>query len=210
MRYGTAVGLLLGALLAALVWLLQGVEPWLVAWLLLFAWCWLSGGLHLDGLADLADACAAAHADPARLTTVFRDPHLGSFGTLALLLLLSGKLITLMLCVAHGLQWWLWLIPAWARWGTMLWAMMLPPLFPGRGADYAAVLSYPLLLLSFALLFACSLWLCWPLALVALAAVLWWLLYLRLHLGGMNGDCLGAGIEWCELLMLLGACLVGR
>ena len=62
-----AVGLLIGALLLAATWLGAQLDPWLGALFGLLAWVWVTGGLHLDGLADLADGLGAAHRDPARL-----------------------------------------------------------------------------------------------------------------------------------------------
>ena len=47
--------LLVGALVAALGWLGAWLDPWLAALLMLVTWVWVTGGLHLDGLGDLAD-----------------------------------------------------------------------------------------------------------------------------------------------------------
>ncbi|MDQ7000349.1 MAG: adenosylcobinamide-GDP ribazoletransferase, partial [Mariprofundus sp.] len=44
--------------------------------------------------------------------------------------------------------------------------------------------------------------------LTAIAALLLWRAFLQWRLGGMSGDCLGAGIEYCECAMLLAACLL--
>src|SRR4030067_2574797 len=54
--YYPLVGLLLGALLVGLNSLLHGVPVLLHAALLLAAWVGVTGALHLDGLADSADA----------------------------------------------------------------------------------------------------------------------------------------------------------
>src|SRR5690606_25158072 len=50
------VGLLVGGWLVRAWVLLRGVWPRLQAALLLAVWGWLSGGRHLDGVADSADA----------------------------------------------------------------------------------------------------------------------------------------------------------
>ena len=50
------VGLLLGGLVAGAAWLGGRVDPWLGALLALAVWVGVTGALHLDGLADLADA----------------------------------------------------------------------------------------------------------------------------------------------------------
>ncbi len=50
------VGLLIGLLLWLADWLLPGQAPLLTAAVLLTLWVGLTGALHLDGLADSADA----------------------------------------------------------------------------------------------------------------------------------------------------------
>lgn len=39
----------------------------------------INGGIHLDGLADTADACAS-HAPPEKRREILSDPHTGAFG----------------------------------------------------------------------------------------------------------------------------------
>jgi len=194
------VGLLLGGLIAAVLWLGSQVDPWLGALLGLLAWIGLTGALHLDGLADLADALGAAHGDKDRLLAVLADPHLGVFGVTALGVQLLGKLVLLMLVAKAGLIWPLILIPAWARLGTLLWAR-LPPLKPGLGERFAwrigmrGVWSWAVLLM------LASIWA--PALLAAPLLLLGWRAYLLARLGGMSGDALGAGVEWVESGLLL-------
>ena len=97
----------MGLLVGAIVWLavLAGslVDPWLAALAGLLAWLWVTGGLHIDGLADLADAQGAAHRSRERFLEVLKDPHLGSFGVLSLATQLIVKLVLLMLLVKLSL-----------------------------------------------------------------------------------------------------------
>lgn len=86
-----AVGLLLGALLAGLAWGLQGVPPLLSAALLLLAWVALTGGLHLDGLADSADAWVGGLGDRERTLAIMKDPRCGPAGVVAIVLVLLLK-----------------------------------------------------------------------------------------------------------------------
>ena len=44
---------------------------------------------------DLADALGASHRDPDRLLVVMKDPHVGSFGVIALILQCAAKLVLL-------------------------------------------------------------------------------------------------------------------
>lgn len=50
----------------------------------------LTGALHLDGLADSADAAGAAHADPGRRRAVAASPEVGVFGVVAVVLALGA------------------------------------------------------------------------------------------------------------------------
>ncbi len=205
------IGLLIGALLvlAALLGLHAG--HWMAALLVLLLWVGVTGALHLDGAADLADALGASHRDPSRRLDVLKDPHIGVFGVVMLLLLLLTKLIAASVIIAapDATLWTLLLIPAWARLGSLYWSQSLPPLVGGSGERFAwhipdhafEIWGAALLLLSWitvSLLFALS----------AVAALLLWRWYLLRRLGGMSGDCLGAGIEYCECALLLAAGLL--
>jgi adenosylcobinamide-GDP ribazoletransferase len=54
----------------------------------------LTGGLHLDGLADTADALGAGR-DRTRVLEVLRDSRIGSFGTIALVFVVVLKIFAL-------------------------------------------------------------------------------------------------------------------
>lgn len=195
------VGLVVGGLVAGAAWLGALADPWLGALMALLAWVWVTGGLHLDGLADLADALGAAHRDRERFLAVLADPHLGAFGAMAMMLQLIAKLVLLMLALKLGVSLWvLVLVPAWARLGALWWSRSLPALKTGLGQRYAAGTGVPWSWL--AALAAASLAAA-PALLAAPLVILAWRGFLKARLGGMNGDCLGAGIEVAETLALL-------
>ena len=84
------VGLMVGALLACVALLLgqwQTPSP-IAALVLLSLWVAISGGLHLDGVMDLADALGS-NQPLERRWEIMKDPQIGSFGMLALLFLLA-------------------------------------------------------------------------------------------------------------------------
>lgn len=86
-----AVGMALGLAAWAALWLgSQLAGPLLGAVAALVALAVLTGGLHLDGLADCADGLLASGNREHRLQ-VMRDPRLGTFGVLALVLLLMAE-----------------------------------------------------------------------------------------------------------------------
>ena len=83
-KYFPLVGLLLGALLAAVllaadhIW--SGVVPALLA---VTAGVLLTGAFHEDGLADSADSLGGQ--TPERRLAIMQDSRIGSYGTLALI-----------------------------------------------------------------------------------------------------------------------------
>ncbi|RME86562.1 MAG: adenosylcobinamide-GDP ribazoletransferase, partial [Zetaproteobacteria bacterium] len=85
-----AIGLGLGALYAGLA-AAFGAHPLVAGWLVALASLLLTGGMHLDGLADLVDALAAAHADARRFHRVRREPTIGSFGAASIAIIVCGK-----------------------------------------------------------------------------------------------------------------------
>jgi adenosylcobinamide-GDP ribazoletransferase len=200
-----AVGLLLGGVLWGLA---QGLalifSPLLVAGLILFAWAFLSGFLHLDGLADCWDALFPPLSPEKRLQ-VLKDPHLGAFGLTGLVLHLLIKMLAL-LSVLNLHPTGLLLAPAWARW-LVLWTGRLPPARDeGLGAAFSQAVSPHSLLWGSVLPVLLILLGGWR-SLVALllatagTAGLGWLA--RRQLGGINGDVLGAVIEVSEVAVLL-------
>jgi adenosylcobinamide-GDP ribazoletransferase len=90
------VGLAIGLMLALLSWALSAgrVDPLLASFFLVATWELISGGLHLDGLADSSDGLFLP-GDPGRRLGVMRDPHIGSFGVLAVVLVILGKFAAL-------------------------------------------------------------------------------------------------------------------
>jgi adenosylcobinamide-GDP ribazoletransferase len=201
------IGLAIGALLAAPVVALRHVGPLIAAALALAAWAWLTGAMHLDGLADLADALGAAHRDPQRFLAVLADPHIGAFGlvvTVIALLMKFAALAELPRPVLAGLV----LVPAWARLGALAWSRWLPPLKSGRGAQLAAEAPAGAIVLWALILCAASV-LVAPALLLAPLLILAFGVWLAARLGGMSGDCLGAGIELTEIALLFALCVPG-
>ncbi|MGB3394030.1 MAG: adenosylcobinamide-GDP ribazoletransferase [Stenotrophomonas sp.] len=200
--YYPLVGAIIGVLLLLPLYLLDG-RPWLAAVLALLLWVWVTGALHLDGLGDVADAFGAAHRDPQRFLAVLKDPHMGVFGVVTLVMQLLLKLMLLAELAVDPPWYGIVLVPMWARWGTLWWSRLLPSL---HGAGMAERFSWQLSLRSLwlwaLLLTALSAFVAWPLLLalllVPLIAVYW-----RRRLGGISGDCLGASVEVSESLLLL-------
>lgn len=103
-RWFPAVGIMLGTILAASQIVLRPVLPASVAAVVLLAlWTVLTGGLHLDGFIDCADALPAA-VPPERRLDILTDVHVGAYGVGAtvLLILLQWSCLETLLPTRYG------------------------------------------------------------------------------------------------------------
>jgi adenosylcobinamide-GDP ribazoletransferase len=82
------VGLLVGTIGAVVATVLGAIDPILAAGVTVAALVLVTGGLHEDGLADLADGFGGGR-DKAHKLEIMRDSRIGSYGTLALILILG-------------------------------------------------------------------------------------------------------------------------
>lgn len=196
------VGLLLGALLLGLRGLLGGAGPLLTAALVLMAWAMLTGGLHLDGLADCADAWVGGQGDRERSLRIMQDPCAGPIAVAAVVLLLLVKFaalaelndplpLLLAPAIGRGLVPALLLATPYVRPGGL--GSPLAENLPRLAATCVALLTF----LGAGLLLGP-----WPV--LAVAATAWCLRRLMLgRLGGCTGDTLGASIEIAEAVTLV-------
>lgn len=198
---------LVGAIIGVALTLAAAIgDAWTGALAALVVWTAITGALHLDGLADVADGLGAAHGDRTRLIAVMADSHIGSFGTVTLVVQLLAKLVLLHAIVATDAPlWMLAAIPAAARIAPLVWARLLPPLKPGLGAQVAAAVRWRDIVGWTLLLAAACVALPWLTATAPLIAA--FALWARRRLGGVSGDVHGAGIELVET-GLLGAWLL--
>ena len=88
------VGLLVGALLwgAARLCGLLALPRLLRALVLTALPLVVTGGIHLDGFCDTWDALSS-HGDPERMRQILKDPHIGAFGVMHLVLLLLATFV---------------------------------------------------------------------------------------------------------------------
>lgn len=197
-----AVGLILGLLL----WGVQAAAgalfaPLLTGALVVAAWAVLTGGLHLDGLADCGDGLLPPVHRERRLE-ILRDPRLGSFGGLALILAILLKTLAVSQVGAAALL----IAPVWARF-WLVWAARHPQARPdGMGAAFAAGLT-PNILLAAGIIPLMVLGLGGGRGVIAalLAGIVAWgcVRLAAARLGGMTGDVNGLVVELSEVTILL-------
>jgi adenosylcobinamide-GDP ribazoletransferase len=205
-----AVGLLLGAILAAVDLGLRslGVGPLLASTLLVVLLLALSGALHADGLIDTSDA-VFAHATPERRLDIMRDPRVGSFGAVALVSVVALKIAALDSLPSTTQIIMLLLTPMLGRWAIVLAATLFPY---GREVGLGAPLkasATPRVLAFATILPLAGCALAGPLGLlsgmVAAAIALAMGRWLTRLLPGLTGDTYGAICEVVEASVWLGA-----
>lgn len=204
------VGVGLGGVLALAGRLLEGrLDTWPTAALIVSFWALATGAIHLDGLADSADGLGGR--DRAERLAIMRDSSIGSFGALALVLVLVLKTGLVAGVLVRGHHLWLLAIPAIARAASAGLSVALPyARDDGTGAALVTAQGHRGERLAVALAtavvaaFACArLRGVIALAAAALVAVVIGRMAQR-RIGGVTGDVLGATIELAECAALLG------
>lgn len=205
------VGLLIGLLLAGLQQLVGHADPLLQAALLTATWALITGGLHLDGLADSADAWVGGHGDRERTLAIMKDPRSGPAAVSTLTLVLLLKFVALAALVKAGAWLALLLAPVLGRSALVALLLSTPYVRPGgMGSAMSAHLPRAAAVLALLLVAAGALVAGKAGALaLAVAAVTWlglrWMMVRRL--GGMTGDTLGAAVELTEVAVLVALAL---
>jgi len=207
------VGLLFGAVLYALDGALAGAPLLLHAALLLTAWVLLSGGLHLDGLADSADAWLGGFGDRERTLLIMKDPRSGPIAVVTLVLVLLLKFCALLALIEQRQTLALLLAPLIGR-GALLGLFLTTPYVRAGGLGQALADHLPRRAGWYVLLVSALL--CVGMAgfkgvwaiLLAVAGFCWLRQLMMRRLGGTTGDTAGALLELLEVAVLVGLALV--
>ena len=120
------VGLLIGIILVAIANLPLSLGNDLLAALLLTVWVWITGGLHLDGLADSADAWVGGLGNRARTLEIMQDSRSGPMAITTITLLLLVKFAAIKMLLLENQVWLLMLPPILGRCGILLLFLTLP------------------------------------------------------------------------------------
>jgi adenosylcobinamide-GDP ribazoletransferase len=200
------IGVAIGLTSALVYWAgTRVVSIALAAVLATAAWVALTGGLHLDGLADCFDGMLNASSAERRLE-IMKDPRLGTFGGIGLFLSLAIKTAGIYSLSPASAWIALPLAALVGRW-LLLWAGKQPLARPGGlGADFAAGLDIRILGLAALPVIPFVVLGGWPAVAGAGAAcaAAWGIFRLaRARLGGITGDVMGLTTEIAELVVLV-------
>jgi len=203
-----AAGFAIGAALALADYLLSFIcHPPLRAGLIVTALAIVTGAIHLDGLADTADALGTGR-DRARALEVMRDSRIGSFGALALFFVLALKILAIAGAAGTERRAALYLAPGLARWAMVALAHRLDYLrAQGAGTALLAHDGGRNFNLASLITVVAAIPAIGGHALRAYAAAVTVTILLgafyRRWLGGVTGDMIGAGGEIVETAVLI-------
>ncbi len=204
------VGFLIGLALAGEDWVLAHLFAQVIrSVLIIMSLTIVTGGVHLDGLADTADALGAGR-ERERALDILRDSRVGTFGASAIFFDLTLKILALSTLAGHRRYAALIIAPMIARWAMILVARGLPYL---RAAGSGATLlsgkisgAQTAIVAIFTIVVMLMLGAMRPVALatvVAIAIVFAVRSFYRRWLGGVTGDLIGACGELVEIAVLI-------
>jgi adenosylcobinamide-GDP ribazoletransferase len=203
---------LVGALLGLGAWaVFVALRPFLpqsiLILLILALWAIVTGGLHEDGLADVADAFGSQSTREG-IHRVLKDSHTGSYGVLALILATALRWQGLALLPAVLLPAALLASQTLPRAGIVTLAYVAGAATAGSGGAVAKSLRAKHVVTGWLLALLIVLPFGWPLtvlaAVIALVVTALCQTYFHRKIGGITGDCLGAANQLQEIVILLG------
>ena len=211
--YYPLVGLVIGFLLWLSAHLLAGQGHLLAAALLCLVWVLITGGLHLDGMADTVDGWLGGLRDRERTLAIMQDPATGPMGTLSLILVLLLKFAALYTLLEDSRYAVLLLPPVLGRTAGLV-LLATTPYVRARGlAELLTREADSWYCLRISALAAAAVFMLAPLAgalaiVLSTALLLGWRRLLLQRLGGFTGDTTGALIEGVEVSTLVLLALV--
>ncbi len=205
------VGVLLGLIISLAFWLLSPLFPRPVSSVLVVALLvLLTGGFHLDGLADTADGFLSARSRPEDILRIMKDSSIGTMGALGLILLILLKYAAIAQISDRQILSCLILMPVYGRFAIVLLAFLstyarregglgeaITEQVTSREMSYATVTAIVATMLLTGIK---------GLLVLAIISVYTWgiKLYAARRINGITGDLLGFCCETCEALALLG------
>ena len=206
------IGALVGAAEVLVLWVCRrAIPPTLTAAVIVLTGILLTGALHLDGLADMADGFVGGQTRDDVLR-IMRDHQIGTYGAIALLMMLVLQISAIANLVERDVAGrFLVVAPAASRWAMVLMGRRLPYARSDAGLGRALtdhvhnreVCTSTVLVLAIATGLArasgiLSLAIILPIT-AGVGAIC------RRRIGGITGDTLGANAVLCETIVFVAA-----
>jgi adenosylcobinamide-GDP ribazoletransferase len=210
MRWFPLAGALIGAIYAGVAWLgMLRLPALLVAVLVTITEAVLTGALHMDGLADTADGFGGGKTRE-DILRIMRDPSIGSYGAVALVLLVVFKIAAIAALLGRrAAPLYLVLAAALGRWTAAPLSRFLPYARPSQAAPvfvgnveliWSTLFAVAIVTVAATVIGGRQALSCFA---AAGAATAGFGAFCHRKIGGITGDTLGAAIEISECLVLL-------
>ncbi|NQT06685.1 MAG: adenosylcobinamide-GDP ribazoletransferase [Candidatus Omnitrophica bacterium] len=210
--YFPLAGLVIGIVLALTASIFSFLPNLVTGAFILLASILITGGMHLDGLADTCDGFYGSQSK-IRILEIMRDSSVGAMGIIGVAAVLIIK-FTLFVTIRHELLWKVLIMSAvFSRWAQALACnMALYPRKEGKAISfikYAKKKDVVLAGLFTAVIFFIMAGIkAIPLFIVNTVPVLLMINYSKRKIGGMTGDTIGATSEIAELAVLFFSLIV--
>jgi adenosylcobinamide-GDP ribazoletransferase len=201
------VGAMLGAAGAVLFLAANFVLPVSLAALITVAfWTSISGVLHEDGLADVADAMRAGRTRE-KMLAILKDSRIGTYGAVAIVLSVVARWQALQHVPAGRVLIVFVVAQTVPRAAMVALAWLSRPSGDGLGLAFSSSLTTTGALIAIAQGVAVSMLSGWRPGLLILAGAYLIIRFARAYfykrIGGVNGDCLGATEQLLEMFILI-------
>ena len=204
---GALMGLTLYFITHTLLFFSGDFPSEVLAAVLLTVWVLMTGGLHLDGLADSADAWIGGLNDRDRTLEIMKDPYCGPIGTAVVVLVLLLKWTALSVLLNNDQSAFLIVLPMLSR--SLIIVLFMTTVYvrdSGLGTALLEHMPDESILWSTLLLSAVTYFIfasIFSMILVAIAVIALRSM-MNKRIGGMTGDTLGAIVEIAEAAALVG------
>lgn len=214
LKYYPVVGSIIGIALILLILVLQifaQYHTFYIAGLVVALWVLMTGGLHLDGVADMADAWVGGLGDKDKTLKIMKDPVCGPFAVIAIVFVILFKLI--MVFELLNINFYLiFVAPFLSRTGVVI-LLMTTPYVRDNGLGSSLIFEEQkrknIISIVAALLTSITILIFLTNILISLATILASVLFYYLfrmkimsRLDGITGDVAGAFIEYAEVIIL--------
>lgn len=203
------IGLMIGSLLCIPLLIFPAdAPPFLLAAIITTLWAIITGGLHLDGLADSADGWLGGQGDLKKTQQIMKDPLVGSAGVIAVVCLVLLKSATLTTLIIH--QQWVAILIAPLLGRSMILSLFLSTTYVSSQGMASSIIDTIPKKPAIAVILACYLMaISFSFSGILFALISFFLLRKMMisYLGGCTGDTVGATTEITEVFWMMGIAL---
>jgi adenosylcobinamide-GDP ribazoletransferase len=209
------VGLLIGFFMAAIFYTHNWFKMPVVSLIIWVFYIWLTGGLHIDGLADTFDG-VFSNRSKERILEIMKDSRIGTFGVLAIFILFISNIVLTTYVNIFIIM----LTPFIGRCCTLM-TCSISDYAKDKGMgksfiDYCGVkelivsVIYPCIIIgTLYLLNRVDIFIIVPVVITYMFTIMF-VKYINNKIGGMTGDTIGSVIEITQCVFLFSAYIVGE